>query len=629
LIPLNFHFGQKYLRMKAVFWLVCILFSSNALSAGEVEIPLLAETAHLQTAIGRALDFDENGQGKLGEDPCNRLELSELQVVTEDTKLSVGMALTATTGAHVLGACRGIKPWKGRLALKMTPQVMDSGLAIEFVPEAIALSRPDSSPGLLSKPAKVIADALIIPRMKSVRIDLAEPLNSLDALIEQSLGAENAEEGELYLSQRTRISRIQTEETGVRAWLAFQVRFPEPVEQASEPSFDESELAQWQTLEDEFDGFLTTIITALAQSTNSHTLRLELLAVLLDARHAIAEALTTDDPETDPVRELFLSTWERLRPLMSELEDLEIPGLENDFRLAAFIAGGDALRALDALGPEYGFEITRDGLRRLARLLLDEEAPPSFTPLPLEVDPEFRDLFGFDTDEEADITPEEFTGYIISSFNRVGSWLFPTAHADSISPAMALKGLVPQPENLKYYLELVASLLEEQASGWLAENQKMPDRLAERLDPMVRATAWKESCWRHFAGSSNNPHVLRSAGGAVGMMQINGRVWRKVYDLDRLTNEVDYNVNAGIDILTHYMVDYAIRRGEHEQPGGDDNLIKASYAAYNGGPGHLARYRKEDTSAQLKAIDDAFWKHYTTIQAEQWPDISSCYTVEQ
>ncbi len=95
----------------------------------------------------------------------------------------------------------------------------------------------------------------------------------------------------------------------------------------------------------------------------------------------------------------------------------------------------------------------------------------------------------------------------------------------------------------------------------------------------------------------------------------------------RLVDEVDYNVNAGIEILIHYMIDYAIRRGEHEQPGGDDNLIKATYAAYNGGPGHLARYRLEDTSTRLRAIDNEFWRHYTTIKADRWPDVSSCYAV--
>ncbi|WP_292756755.1 lytic transglycosylase domain-containing protein [Methylophaga sp. UBA2689] len=613
--------------MKHIGWLLFVLYSSNALSAGEVEIPLLAETAHLQTAISRALEFDENGQSTISNDPCNRVELSDMMVVTEDAQLSVGMALTATTGAYVLGACRGPKPWQGRLALKLTPQVMASGQAIEFVPDSIILSRPDSSPGLLSKPVQLIADTLVLPRMKSVQIDLAGPLNSLDGLIEQMMGQGSDQIDEQSLIRRTHITRLQTEETGVRAWLAFQVRAPEPDDQAPEPSFDENEIAQWQTLEDELDGFLTTIISALAYSTESRALRLELLAVLLDARHAIAEALTVDDPEYDPVRELFLSTWDNLRPLMSELERLKTPGLDADFRLATFIAGGDALRALDALGPEYGFEITRDGLRRLARLLLAESAPPSFTPLPLEVDPEFRDLFGFNAKDEAVFRPAELTGQISSGFGRVGAWLLSVAHAESIPPAEALKGLVPRKDNLYNYLELVDSLLQEQASAWLAKNDDIPDMMAERLDPLVRATAWKESCWRHLVRSSDGPQVLRSAGGAVGMMQINGRVWRNVYDLDRLVDEVDYNVNAGIDILTHYMIDYAMRKGEHEQPGGEDNLVKATYAAYNGGPGHLSRYRREDTAASLQSIDNAFWNHYTTIKAEQWPDISSCYAV--
>ncbi|MCC5797021.1 MAG: lytic transglycosylase domain-containing protein [Methylophaga sp.] len=613
--------------MKRFGWLLFILYSSNPLSAGEVKIPLLAETTHLQAAIGRALDFDEQGHSTISNDPCNRVELSDMMVVTEDDKLSVGMALTATTGAHVLGACRGPRPWQGRLALKLAPRVTASGLAIEFVPDSIQLSRPDGSSDLLTKPVQVIADAIVLPRMNRVQIDLAGPLNSLDELIEQLLGPGSAQDAERSLIERTHIARLQTEEAGVRAWLAFQVRASELTEQVPEPILDASEVAQWQTLEDEFDGFLTAIISMLARSTDSPALRLELLAALLDARYAIAEALTLDDPAADPVRELFLTSWARLRPLMSELEGLEIPGLEVDFRLAAFMAGGDALQALDALGPEYGLEITRDGLRRLARLLLAEAVPPSFTPLPLEVDPEFRELFGFDDKQVSVFTTAEFSRQITEGFRRTGSWFLPFAYADEIPPAEALRGVVPRLAILDEYLDLVARLLEQQANAWLTENDRLPDRLTERLDPLVRATAWKESCWRQLAGPASDPQVLRSPIGAVGMMQINGRVWRNVYDLDRLSDEVDYNVNAGIEILTHYLIDYAIRRGEHEQPGGDDNLIKATYAAYNGGPSHLARYRREDTPARLRAIDNEFWRHYTTIKAEEWPDISSCYAV--
>ncbi|MDP2126759.1 MAG: lytic transglycosylase domain-containing protein [Pseudohongiella sp.] len=612
--------------MKRIGWLLSVLLSSNALAAGEVEVPMLAETAMIRAAIGGALELDGNGQGSLGDDLCNFLELSDLVVVTEDGRLAVSMALTATTGARVLGACRGPAPWQGRLALGLTPRVMASGLAIEFAPDSIVLSRPDGSLGLLGAPAQIIADALVLPRMNSVRIDLAEPLNSLDELIEQLLGPGRAQ-AEQSLIQRTRITRLATEETGVRAWLAFQVSALDQATQAPEPGLDAIELAQWQTLEDEFDGFLTAIISALARSTNSHALRSELLATLLDARHAIAEALVLDDRPSDPVRELFLTTWDRLRPLMNELEGLETPALEAGFRLAAFIAGGDALRALDALGPDYGFEITRDGLRRLARLLLADAVPPSFTPLPLEVDSEFRALFGLEASVEPVSPAVELMQQIAGGFRRAGSRLFPAAHASNTPPAEALKGMVPRLAILDDYLALVASLLEEQTSAWLAENDRVPDRMTERLDPLVRATAWKESCWRQLSGSTSDPQVLRSPVGAVGMMQINGRVWRGVYDLDRLSDEVDYNVNAGIEILTHYMVDYAIRRGEHERPGGDDNLIKATYAAYNGGPSQLARYRRAETPARLRAIDNEFWRHYTTIKADQWPDISSCYSV--
>ena len=113
--------------------------------------------------------------------------------------------------------------------------------------------------------------------------------------------------------------------------------------------------------------------------------------------------------------------------------------------------------------------------------------------------------------------------------------------------------------------------------------------------------------------------------GALGIMQINGRVWRGLYDLDRLTNDIGYNVNAGAEILEHYLVDYAIRRGEHRQPGGDENLIRATYAAYNGGPGQLARYRRQDTPAQLRSIDKLFWDHYQKLKTDGWPEVSTCY----
>src|SRR5690606_27020856 len=107
-------------------------------------------------------------------------------------------------------------------------------------------------------------------------------------------------------------------------------------------------------------------------------------------------------------------------------------------------------------------EITRDGLRRLARLLLAEAVPPSFTPLPLEVDPQFRALFGLDGPDETVNREMELLQGIASGLRKVGAWLMPSAQADSTPPAEALKGMVPRLAILDSYLELVASLLEEQ-----------------------------------------------------------------------------------------------------------------------------------------------------------------------
>ena len=293
----------------------------------------------------------------------------------------------------------------------------------------------------------------------------------------------------------------------------------------------------------------------------------------------------------------------------------EARGLE----LAAFIAGGDALRALDALGPEYGVEISRDGLRRLARLLLRDQAPVAFTPLPLEVDPALRELF---QPRRSPVWEERSSG----PGTFLLGWLIAAAQAEP-SPADTLRGVVPRLETLDDYLETVSLLLGQEARARLGAESRVPPVFRHLIDPLVRATAWKESCWRQYTGPSSNPRVLTSSVGAVGMMQIHTRVWRGVYDTERLADDVQYNVRAGIEILEYYLVDYAIRREEHRQPGGLDNLVRATYAAYNGGPSHLTRYRRDDVATSLRIIDREFWRHYQIMRETRWPDVGSCYPV--
>lgn len=599
-----------------------LLFAMAAL-ADRLEVPLLIETHAVVQAVTAVLELDEAGLGRIEADLCNRIELGDLEVATASEELVLSLAVRAVTGAYVLGHCRGPVPWYGRMNLELVPGVEPDGLAVNFTPLGAELVRSDGSPGLLTGPTRLLAENLILPRLERLRLDLAESLAAIDGLLESARPGEAP-----ALLEGTRIQAVEVLETGLSLRLGVGIRAVAGLDDPrAEPPLSPAEQLQWQRREDELDGFLTTIITAMAARAGPE-LRLELMAVLLDARHALAEALgeqaherDPDDAEAedpDPVRRIFIASWDQLRPWLAELGAAEEAGVDAELRLAAFMAGGDALRALDALGPAAGLEISADGLRRLARLLLAEQAPERFTPLPLDVDPALRALFGLDHPPP------------VESRRRPPAlldWLMPRAWAEAETPAEALRGLVPRLAILDDYLQLVASLLKQQTTEHLAAGSRVPAQLKPRFDPLVWATAWKESCWRQFIGSTENPRVLTSPVGALGMMQINGRVWRGTYDQKRLAEEVDYNVTAGAEILEHYLVDYAIRRGEQKHPGGEDNLVRATYAAYNGGPSQMGRYRRDTTPARLRAIDNDFWRHYQTMKSTQWPEVSTCYAV--
>ena len=110
-------------------------------------------------------------------------------------------------------------------------------------------------------------------------------------------------------------------------------------------------------------------------------------------------------------------------------------------------------------------------------------------------------------------------------------------------------------------------------------------------------------------------------------MQVNQNVWRGIYQLEGLRKDIAYNAQAGGEILIHYLVDYAIRKGEHTKTGNNDNLARAAYAVYNGGPSHLRRYRIAKTSQSLKKIDRSFWKKYQTIKQGDELAVAQCYGV--
>jgi hypothetical protein len=327
-------------------------------------------------------------------------------------------------------------------------------------------------------------------------------------------------------------------------------------------------------------------------------------------------------------------------------------------RYLAFVASGDALAALDEVGPSFGFEISRDGLRRLARTLAPEirEDPLRWSE---EVDPALRRTFDFDaelpalpppsaaepeaepqpelepelepepppqTEPEPETQPQPAPGAAL----RLLDWLLPAAHAlpDPLPEpgpyTSALDGYAPRRADLDGYLPQVAKLLRESSRAVFARGKLGADR-RELFEHLVLATAWQESCWRQYVRRRGQVAPLRSSAGALGLMQVNPHVWRGFYSVDGLSWSIGYNAHAGSEILLHYLRDYAIARGE-EAAGGPDALARASYAAYHGGPSHLRRYRQPKRwRPALVAVDRAFHVKYREVAARRELGVRECF----
>ena len=504
--------------------------------------------------------------------------------------------------------CLPVLAWEGSVEAFEEPGVDAGGRALTFRVVDSNVYDERRKKGFATGRLWDLVKAHVHPRLETLRIDMSRPFDELRAWLPLVLPGSRARLDGLVSSMALREPRIEA--GAIAVTLAFTVPpAPAPPAAEPEPPATEEELRRW-------DAFLTFVTKAIARSASGEA-RQAVMDVLLDGRHDVLAALSGETPDETPdaVPALFLRTWERLGSL-ARSGAAGLPA-EAALRFTSFVAAGDALAALLRLGPSIGVEVSADGLRRLARMI-DPSAPGD--PLDYEdaVDPELRTLFGLgEPPPPPDIAPDVDLDVL--------SWLVPPAAA-AVDPGALrrLNGWIPGASDVDAYLRAVRELLATVREETLA---KMP--LDERFRPLFRdlvfATAWQESCWRQFVRKGGKLLPLRSPVGSIGIMQVNERVWRGVYDRRGLQGDVAYNARAGSEILLHYLRDYAIAKSEHALPGGVANLARATYAVYNGGPQHLTRYRMRNTRRSLRAIDESFWEKFVAVQRGREMDVATCF----
>lgn len=206
-----------------------------------------------------------------------------------------------------------------------------------------------------------------------------------------------------------------------------------------------------------------------------------------------------------------------------------------------------------------------------------------------------------------------------------------------ITPAEAFADAPPQPEQLKQigvrlrrsvvnetnvdqYTHDLGALLEAAAASEIADEKPDP-ALQPIYRVIVKAAAWQESCWRQFVLAHGQVRYLESSSHDIGLMQVNRYVWRGFYSIRHLEWDIAYNAGAGSQILARLMIRAADKA---HRAGARDALARSAYAAYNGGPDELNRWRGAGESHDKRVIDDAFWQKYRALKEGQSLNILKC-----
>src|SRR5258706_627975 len=602
-------------------YLPCLLFlAAPGALAARVEIPLRVPLEVVGKALAAQLAASTAKPNEVyREGPCRYLNLEPPKVEEFNGRLRLTSPGTAALGLEMLGKCQNAADWHGSLQLTLAPRIDSAGiLRVRIVDSKLIDERgSDSRAPLIWELSK----SQIHPRLERFAYDLGASRTALLAIVRGVAPPEQSAAMEQAL-QRLEVKDPRVEKTHVvvpiaveiaDAWLA-----PPPAATTSAAPLTEAELEALEKALEPWDAFLVYALREIAIDAKSEAFRKRLFTLLLDSRYRLAEILAGDAvAQGDPARALFIDTWNDLHAILADAqrEGMLDPSL---VRYALFIDAGDALVALENAAPGLGMRLSADSLRRLARSLRPGEPGDPLT-LDCSEDQQLHQLFGVEElrDPQPPSEPNLKPRSELDFFIRVAA----PAAAESAAEEPALDRWIPKQDELELYEKRVGILLRESAAAELPQ-ARLAAQYAKTYGNLVPTTALIESCWRQYVIRAGKVTFLRSQSSSVGIMQINQRVWRGFYNIERLRWDTRYNIRAGAQILMRYVKDYAIPYAE--RTGNPTVIPRAAYAVYNAGPRAVGRFDKKPPHPREARVDEKLWTLYRGIASGGQPDLKSC-----
>lgn len=622
-------FGCRARKWLAVWAVGCVVSAPAVGRAAEIDLPLSVPFELLLQQLTRELYTDPGGIAPLWrESRCRYLSLDRPAFSRQGTFLRFVTHGEGRVGTQLVWFCLNALRWRGFVEALSTPYVTgDWQLKLRVAESSLYDERWRK--GLLSGLFWEVTQRALLPELARLSVDIAPPRDDALGLIRMVVSKSDAARMETVLQSAT-VRNVEVGDDAVVVHLALSV--PEafvqtrPPPAQPEPPLGPAELEVVERALERWDAFLVFVIKNLGLDIADPGIRAELFGLLIESRYELLPILAGNVQRSagDPVRRLFADAWKGLREIVGRAER---HGLLRDktLRYAGFIGAGDALLALDRAAPGLGIELTADGLRRLARLLRPESTEDPLL-YGVDVDPTLRSLFGFSPESDLAPTPAP------APPPERGSGLpwRPVAHAwaaeageDLVALNERLARWVPDEADLPDYRAVMDRLLALTADQTVRRTDLEP-RYTRPYRTMLHATALQESCWRQFERKGDTITYRASALGSVGLMQINQRVWRGLYNVERLKWDTAYNAQAGAEILARYLHQYGIEEGK--RTGRVEDAVRASYAVYNAGPRAVSRYRDPASTPRERRVDEGFWERYQGFAGGGTADLLTCAT---
>ena len=626
---------------------VSVLLTPGPVMGETISFPLQLDYPFLRTLMIHSA-FTDPAQTMVVTDPdndCQQISLSNPGFKSENNLLRIEAAVHLKGGTLMGGDCLFPIEWDGYLVAHLKPRMSPTNWRLSFdVVDSVLLDRnrrPDSLVGHLWN----LFEAPVMARMGRIRIAVNEPIEQLKPFLLSAVPEpDQARVNDMLASLRPGVVVSEPEVLKIQV-VADISTVPPTGPSPPPPALTDKELDAFIDIWETWDSFLVQTMMSLMDMPLTSAERDVLMSVLLDTRYRFINELESKTPASsgDFVREQFVDAWGKLSPILkSHLTRQPSP---NSWGYLAFFTASDALAALDKLGPLFNIEISRNGFIRLARMLSENKALT--LQYSMMVDPGLRKLLGMEPplkittpafDEKrleqegpkTGIPPTSmnFRRWVIAELHRALTPGVCWAGKAGVSPSMEdLKQWLVTDDNIESHVQKIRIVLDAAIQENL-QKSSIPDSYREMFQKAVCATAWQESCLRQFILDNQKLTYIRSyTNTSVGIMQVNERVWRGMYEIEHLRWDVSYNASAGIDILNTYLKRYALPKVKSlkgKNALDDNGLACALYAMYNAGPGGFSGFVKRRSTGKLSNIDKYFKEKYTWVNNGQWDRLHDC-----